>query len=64
MAERIVDALEAVQIDVEDRHALAVAIDPRQRRFQRLMEPAAIEQSGERVGDRLGFQLRVQVAHH
>ncbi len=64
VAEGVIDALEAVQVDIEDGHPLAVAVDPRQRRLQRLMEAAAIEQPGERIGYRLGFQLRMEIAHH
>jgi len=64
VAKGVVDALEAVQVDIEDGHPLAVAVDPRQRRLERLMEAATIEQPGERIGYRLGFQLRMEIAHH
>ena len=64
VAQRIVDALEAIEIDIEDGHAFAVPVDPRQRRIQCLMKATSVEQASQRVGYRLGFQLHVETAHH
>ena len=64
VTERIIDPLEAIQIKVQHGHALATAINPRQRRVQRLVEPSTIEQPRQRIGDGLRLQLLMQVAHH
>jgi len=64
VAERIVDALEAIQVDIENRHSPTIAIDPCQCRCQCLVEAAPVQQASQRIGDRLGFELQVQVAHH
>ncbi|MNQ73525.1 hypothetical protein D3C85_882580 [compost metagenome] len=64
VAEGVVDQLEAVQVQVEHGHALAVALDARQGRLQRLVEAATVEQPGQGVGDGLGLQLGVELAHY
>ncbi|MDT4827249.1 hypothetical protein FQZ97_605890 [compost metagenome] len=63
VAEGVVDQLESVQVQVQHRHALAVALDARQGSLQRLVEAAAVEQPGQGVGDGLGLQLRMQLTH-
>ncbi|MNZ64239.1 hypothetical protein D3C78_824060 [compost metagenome] len=64
VAERVVDALEAIQVHVHQRLRLVRTLVAQQRTFGGLVEPAAVEQAGKRVGDGLVLQLLVQVAHH
>lgn len=64
VAQRVVDALEAIQVHVHQCLRLVRALVAQQRTFGSLVETAAVEQAGERVGHGLVFQLLVQVAHH
>ncbi|HET7157625.1 MAG TPA: hypothetical protein VFI62_01420, partial [Burkholderiales bacterium] len=55
MSQRIVDDLEAIQIDEHHRQTLAVPLGVRNGRFQPLVKHRAIGQMGERIvhGDEL-----------
>ncbi|MNH11798.1 hypothetical protein D3C79_713220 [compost metagenome] len=64
MAEKIIDALEAIQIQVHQGLGLVAALVAHQGAFGSLIEATAVEQPGQGVGDRLELQLLVQVAHH
>jgi hypothetical protein len=49
VAERVVDGLEAIQVDEHHRGALAVAVAERERLREAVLQQAAIGQRGERV---------------
>ena len=49
VAERVVDVLEAVEVEHQDRAAMAVALGRSQRAVELLLEAAAVEQPGQRV---------------
>ena len=63
MAKGVVDALETVQVHVHQRLGLVRALVAQQSAFGRLVETAAVQQAGQRVGNGLVLQLLVQVAH-
>ena len=53
VAERVVDLLEAIEIDVEQRDAAAVVVGrPRRARSSTLVEIAAVGQAGQRIVQR------------
>ncbi len=64
MAEGIIDPFEAIEIEVEQHPAAVAAFPAQQQVFHGLVEPAPVEQPGQRIGYRLEFQLLVQVTHH
>ena len=49
MAERVVDLLEAIEIDQQDRQALVVAMRAQDRLLQAIEEQRAIRQVGQRI---------------
>ena len=49
MSQRVVDALEAIQIDEHDGDMFAVAMRARHRLFQLLMKQLSIRQACERI---------------
>ncbi len=63
VAEGIVDTLEAIQVHVHQGLRTVRTLIAQQRPFGRLVEPTAIEQAGEGVGNGLVFELLVQVVH-
>ena len=63
MAQRIVDPLEAIQVQVQQYQRLLATFAAQQRILHRLMETAPVQQPGQRVGHGLEFQLLMQVTH-
>jgi hypothetical protein len=59
VAERVVDGLEAVEVDEHHRGLLAVAVGERERLLQAVLQQAAVGQAGERVV--VGQVLRARV---
>ena len=59
MAERVVDVLEAVEIEIEERKARAVAPRLDQRAVEAVVEQRAIGKPGQRIveGEVLGLRL-------
>ena len=64
VAKRVIDPLETIQIHVHQGLGLVRTFVAQQHAFSCLIEPTAVEQAGERVGDRLVFELLVQIAHY
>ncbi|MNS51495.1 hypothetical protein D3C72_841730 [compost metagenome] len=62
--ERIIDSLEAVEIQVHQDPGTVGTLTAQQQVLYCLIEPPAVEQSGQRIGDRLKLQLLMQMAHH
>ena len=59
VAERVVDGLEAVEVDEHHRGLLAVAVGQRERLLQAVLQQAPVGQAGERVvvGEVLGARV-------
>ncbi|MNF96566.1 hypothetical protein D3C84_793600 [compost metagenome] len=64
MPEGIIDSLEAVEVQVHQDPGAVRALTAQQQVLYGLVETPSIEQSGQRIGDRLKFQLLMQMAHH
>jgi len=63
MTKGVVDTLEAIEVHVHQGLRPVRTLIAQQRPFGRLVEPTASEQTGERVGNGLVFELLVQVVH-
>jgi 3-methyladenine DNA glycosylase/8-oxoguanine DNA glycosylase len=61
MAEGVVDVLEAVEIDEQDRQSGLVAVGTLQRLVQAVAEQQAVGQAGQRIVVRLVIELIVRV---
>ena len=57
MAERVVDGLEVVEVDEEDRHLVLVAAQALERVRHAILEQQAVGQAGQRVVEGLPAQL-------
>ncbi|MNZ53692.1 hypothetical protein D3C78_715770 [compost metagenome] len=62
--ERIIDALEAVEVQIHQDPGTVGTLTAQQQVLHGLVETAAVEQSGQRIGDRLKLQLLMQMTHH
>ena len=62
MADQIVDRLEAVDVEIDDRQRAAAAGFGVRVRFQDLVEAGAVRQTGHRVGARCDHRLALTVA--
>ena len=57
VAERVVDVLEAVEVDEDDRERAAVAVARRERLLEPVAQQGAVGQAGERVVERVVLVL-------
>jgi hypothetical protein len=64
MAVQVVDLLEGVQVDQQQRPGLAMAAQPAGLLGQHLHQPAAVQQPGQRVELGQTLQLAHQAHHH
>ncbi|MNH01517.1 hypothetical protein D3C79_607380 [compost metagenome] len=64
MPQRIVDPLEAVQVQEQQRLRSVRAFVAQQCALRRLVEPPPIEQAGQRISDGLILKLLMQMSHY